>query len=105
MTAADPNTDQLLDRVAAGDRVARGRLLERHRQKLRMLIAMRLDSRLAARIDPSDVVQESLADADRRLPEYLDDRPMPFYLWLRELTLQRLVDMHRLHVRTQKRSV
>jgi RNA polymerase sigma-70 factor (ECF subfamily) len=105
MTAAEPNTDQLLDRAAAGDASARARLLSRHRQKLRNLIALRLDPRLTARFDPSDVVQESLADADRRLEDYLDDRPVPFYLWLRELTLQRLVDLHRRHMRTQKRTV
>jgi RNA polymerase sigma-70 factor (ECF subfamily) len=105
MTAAAPDTDYLLEQVASGDDAARARLLDRHRTKLRNLIALRLDPRLAARIDPSDVVQESLADADRRLPEFLDERPLPFYLWLRELTLQRLVDVHRLHIRTQKRSV
>jgi RNA polymerase sigma-70 factor (ECF subfamily) len=105
MTIAEPNTDELLDRTEAGDQSARARLLSRHRQKLRNLIAVRMDPRLAARIDPSDVVQEALADADRRMSEYLPDRPLPFYLWLRELTLQRLVDLHRQHVRTQKRSV
>jgi len=95
----------LLDRAAAGDASARARLLSRHRQKLRNLIALRLDPRLAARFDPSDVVQESLAEADRRLAVYLNERPMPFYLWLRELTLQRLIDLHRRHMRTQKRTV
>lgn len=105
MPAAEPDTDQLLDLVAAGDRPARSRLLDRHRHRLRNLIAMRLDSQLAARVDPSDVVQESLVEADRRLGGFLSRRPMPFYLWLRELTLQRLVDLHRWHVRSQKRSV
>jgi RNA polymerase sigma-70 factor (ECF subfamily) len=105
MTAAEPNTDELLDRAAVGDASARARLLSRHRQKLRNLIALRLDPRLAARFDPSDVVQESLAEADRRLSDYMGDRPMPFYLWLRELTLQRLIDLHRRHMRTQKRTV
>jgi RNA polymerase sigma-70 factor (ECF subfamily) len=51
------------------------------------------------------VVQESLAEADRRLPDYLRDRPMPFYPWLRALALQRLADLHRRHVRSLKRSV
>jgi RNA polymerase sigma-70 factor, ECF subfamily len=102
---AGPDTEQLLDRAAAGDAHARGRLLERHRTRLRSLVALRLDRRIAARVDPSDVVQDSLAEADRRLAGYLRDRPLPFYVWLRGLALERLVDLHRLHVRAQKRSV
>lgn len=102
---AEPDTEHLLALVAQGDREARNRLLDRHRRRLRGLIDLRLDPRLAARIDPSDVVQESLAEADRRLPDYLRDRPLPFYPWLRALALQRLTDQHRRHVRSLKRSV
>jgi RNA polymerase sigma-70 factor (ECF subfamily) len=105
MTTAEPDTEQLLDRVGRGDRAARDRLLGRHRQRLRNLIALHLDPRIAARIDPSDVVQESLAEADRRLADYLGSRPLPFYPWLRRLALQRLTDLHRLHLRSQERSV
>ena len=64
-----------------------------------------MDRRLAARIDPSDVVQETLAAADQRLDEYVRDRPLPFYLWLRRLAWDRLADLHRYHLRTRKRSV
>src|SRR5262245_16697261 len=102
---AEPDTEHLLALVAEGDRQARNRLLDRHRRRLRDLVHLRIDPRLAARVDPSDVVQESLAEADRRLPDYLRDRPMPFYPWLRALALQRLTDLHRQHVRALKRSV
>jgi RNA polymerase sigma-70 factor, ECF subfamily len=102
---AEPDTEHLLALVAEGDRDARNRLLDRHRRRLRDLIALRLDPRLAARVAPSDVVQDSLVEADRRLSDYLRDRPMPFYPWLRALALQRLTDLHRRHVRSQKRSV
>src|SRR5690349_19042560 len=105
MTPAEPDTEQLLDRAAAGDAEARGRLLDRHRARLRQLVALRLDRRLAARTDPSDVVQESLLEAGRRLDDYLRQRPVPFYVWLRQLALDRVVDQHRRHVRSKKRSV
>lgn len=105
MATVEPDTEQLLDLVGQGDRVARDRLLGRHRQRLRNLIALHLDPRIAARIDPSDVVQESLVEANRRLGDYLSDRPLPFYPWLRRLALQRLTDLHRLHLRSKKRSV
>jgi RNA polymerase sigma-70 factor (ECF subfamily) len=64
-----------------------------------------LDRRLAARIDPSDVVQEALADADRELAEYLGSRSMPFYAWLRRFAWDRLVEVHRRHVSAGRRSV
>src|SRR5262245_53645659 len=101
----DGDTERLLQRAAAGDPAARDQLFTRHRDRLRRAIARRLDRRLAARVDPSDVVQEALADADRKLVGYLRDRPLPFYPWLRRLALERLVQLHRRHVRARKRSV
>ncbi len=106
MTAApEPDTELLLDAAAHGDAQARGRLLERHRQKLKRMVAVRLDRRLAARLDPSDVVQETLADAARKLDGYLRDRPLPFYPWLRQLAEDHLGMLHRRHVRAGRRSV
>src|SRR5581483_10047469 len=93
----EPNTDELLARTAAGDRPAREQLLGRHRDKLRRMVAIRLDRRLAARVDPSDVVQEALADADRRLDDYLRERPLPYYPWLRRLAWDRLTKARRRH--------
>jgi RNA polymerase sigma-70 factor (ECF subfamily) len=103
--AAHPDTDELLDRAGQGDVPARHQLLVRHRARLRKMVAIRLDRRLAARVDPSDVVQETLAEADRRLDGYLRDRPLPFYPWLRRLAGERLIDLYRRHVRARHRSV
>jgi RNA polymerase sigma-70 factor (ECF subfamily) len=97
MTSAGPDTDLLLDRAAHGDDSARQQLLGHHRRRLRRMIAVRMDRRLAARIDPSDVVQEALADADRKLDGYLRVRPLPFYPWLRQLAWERLAKAHRRH--------
>src|SRR5947208_13646251 len=105
MALADPDTDVLVDRAASGDGSARQQLLVRHRGRLRQMVAVRLDPRLAARVDPSDVVQEALADAARKLDGYLRDRPLPFYPWLRRLAWERIVLLHRRHVRSQRRSV
>jgi RNA polymerase sigma-70 factor (ECF subfamily) len=102
---APPDTDELLRRTSGGDPNARDQLLARHRGRLRQMIACRLDRRLAARVDPSDVVQDVLAEAARRLSDYLRERPLPFYPWLRQLAADRLIDLHRRHVRAQRRSV
>ena len=92
-------TDRLLRDAARGDQAALRSLLERHRERLRRMVALRLDSRLSARVDASDVVQEALIDAARKLVDYERDRPLPFYPWLHRLTAERLADVHRKHRR------
>jgi RNA polymerase sigma-70 factor (ECF subfamily) len=103
--SAPPDTDELLRRTADGDADARNRLLARHCDRLHQMVAVRLDHRLAARVNPSDVVQDVLVEADRRLAEYLRKRPLPFYPWLRQLVTDRLLDLHRRHLHAQRRSV
>jgi RNA polymerase sigma-70 factor (ECF subfamily) len=105
MRGAEPDTDVLLEQARRGDAPAREQLLTRHQARLRRMVAVRLDRRLAARVDPSDVVQEVLAEAARRMPDYLRDRPVPFYPWLRRLAWERLVKLHRRHLHARKRSV
>jgi RNA polymerase sigma-70 factor (ECF subfamily) len=105
MTQAGPDTDELLERTRAGDSHARGALLERHRKRLRRLVALRLDPRLAGRVDPSDVVQEVLAEANARLDDYLRRPPLPFYPWLRQIAVDCLIEQHRRHVQAEQRSV
>ena len=100
-----PDTEELLDRAGTGDRTARQQLLARHRGRLRQMVALRIDRRMAARIDPSDVVQEALADAAQSLSEYLENRPLPFYPWLRQFAWERLLQLHRFHFQAQRRSV
>jgi RNA polymerase sigma-70 factor, ECF subfamily len=99
------DTDQLLRNAAAGDVEAIGKLLARHRDRLRRMIALRLDPRLTARVDASDVVQEALTDAARKLADYARSRPLPFYPWLHRLATERLVAVHRRHRRSKARSV
>jgi RNA polymerase sigma-70 factor (ECF subfamily) len=96
-------TDQMLQRVAQGDRQEWGALLERHRERLRRMVALRLDRRLQVRVDASDVIQEAFLEASVRLPEYLHEQTMPFFLWLRFLTGQKVMELHRRHLGTQMR--
>lgn len=101
----DPDTEELLRGAAAGDPAAREALLLRYRPRLRQMVALRLDARVAGRVDPSDVVQETLMEAHRRLEEYLEERPVAFYPWLRAIAWDLLVGLHRRHVKARKRSV
>jgi RNA polymerase sigma-70 factor (ECF subfamily) len=99
------DTDVLLARAGQGDAAAREQLLTRHRDRLRRMVAVRLDRRLAARVDASDVVQDTLTDAAGKLAEYARDRPLPFYPWLRRLAWERVVKLHQRHITAGKRSV
>ena len=105
MPDKDSQIERLLQRADRGDRAALDELLDLHRDRLRQMINVRMDSRIAARIDPSDVVQEVLAEAARQLPEYLRDRPLAFYPWLRRLAWKKLVGVHRRHLHARRRSV
>jgi RNA polymerase sigma-70 factor (ECF subfamily) len=98
-------TQELLSKVRGGDGEAVNRLLERHRESLRRMVQLRLDRALAARVDASDIVQDVLLEASRRLPDYIREAKIPFHLWLRELAKDHLIDAHRRHRKAQRRSV
>jgi len=100
----DADTEELIARARRGDGGARQQLLMRHRDRLCRMVAVRLDRRLAARFDPSDVVQEALLDADQRLSDYLEQRPLPFYPWLRRLAWEHLLKLKQRHLAARKRS-
>lgn len=80
-------------------------LLERFRPRLRRMVSLRLDPRLRRRIDSSDVIQESFADVVRRLSEYQRSPEMPFFVWVRFLVSQKLLEAHRRHIEAERRDV
>ncbi len=97
--------DPLLEKARQGDAEAVNRLLTVHREPLRRLIGLRLDPALAARLDASDIVQDVLLEAHRRLQDYLKNPAMPFCLWLRHLAKDHIIDAHRRHRQAQRRSL
>ena len=103
-----PESEQTQEIIAAaqnGDDDAVNRLMQRHREAVRRMIDLRMDRRLRQRVDASDIVQDVLIDANRRLADYLKDPSMPFHLWLRQMAQDRLIDAHRRHRVAAKRSV
>lgn len=95
----------LLSRARRGDASAIERLLGRHRAALRRMIELRLDPALRRRVDASDIVQDVLVDANRRLRAYLDEPAMPFHLWLHHMAKDRIIDAHRRHRQAARRSM
>src|SRR4051794_39602436 len=98
MTDESPLTSQWLTRVGGGDMAALAALLEHHRLRLRKMVRLRLDARLTARLDPSDVLQEVYLDVTGQIRAYLDKPRVAFYVWLRALAWERLVKLHRRHL-------
>lgn len=98
-------TNRLLGDVASGERRAFDDLFSRHRRWLRRFLALRIDRRLRARIDPSDLVQETQLQAFDRLDDYLQRRPMPFRLWLQKTAYDRLHKARRRHLGAARRSI
>ncbi|MAT15250.1 MAG: RNA polymerase factor sigma-70 [Planctomyces sp.] len=98
-------TGKFLKAAEAGDGAARDQLLERHRESVKRMIELRLDRRLLQRVDASDIVQDVLLEAHRRLAGYFENPSMPFHLWLRQLAQDRIIDMHRRHRVAQRRSL
>ena len=105
MSFEDPASEELQRLTDSADKSGIRQLIERYRGRLKKMVALRADPRLSSRIDPSDIVQEAIMDAEKRLTEYLRNRPLPVYPWLRQITWQRLVDLHHHHLSRQKRSV
>jgi RNA polymerase sigma-70 factor (ECF subfamily) len=103
MTAPETAEADLLLRARAGDQKALAELFARFRDRLRKMVRLRLDRRMVGRVDPSDVLQDAYLDVARRFGEYAAAPDVPFYLWLRALTGQRLIDLHRRHLGAQMR--
>ncbi len=105
MRETPDETDKLLELAQDGDHAAFEEIFRRHRAKLRRAIALRMDSRVAARVDASDVLQDTYLEAFRRLPLYLQQQPMPFYLWLCWIAREKVIALHRRHLGAEKRAV
>jgi RNA polymerase sigma-70 factor (ECF subfamily) len=98
-----PDSQELIARARAGDRGALEVLFTRHRDRLRRMVEMRLDARLQARLDASDVLQEAYVEVIERLDDYLRDPKLPLFLWLRLVVGEQLVRLHRQHLGTKMR--
>ncbi len=98
-------TAELLNNVRGGQAVAVEELMDRHRNSLRRMIQLRLDQRLMQRMDVSDVIQDVLIEANRRLSDYLKNPVIPFHLWIRQIAKDRIIDAHRRHRVSAKRSI
>ena len=99
-----PDPDDLLNRAADGDERALTELFTPYRKRLKRMVRLRLNRLLQGRIDESDILQEAFLEAARRWPDYLANRPLPFFLWLRHITGEKIIDVHRRHLGAKMRN-
>jgi RNA polymerase sigma-70 factor (ECF subfamily) len=88
---------------ARAENVELAELFARHREQLGRMVHIRLDRRLQARLDESDVLQEAFLEAAARYPDYRRNPTMSPFLWLRFIVGQRLVLLHRKHLGVKAR--
>jgi RNA polymerase sigma-70 factor (ECF subfamily) len=103
MTTDPPDVQPLIEKLRAGDPSALGQLFDRFRPQLRRMVELRLDPRLAARAGASDVLQEAYVDALKRQEHFFERENVSFYVWLRLVVNQSLIDMHRRHLGAKMR--
>ncbi len=103
MNTDTDESQQLLELAAHGDRDSWGVLLTLHEDRLFRLVTFRLDRRLQGRVDVADVLQEIYLAAWRNLTEYVQGSPLPFYLWLRGIACNKLLELHRHHLGVKMR--
>lgn len=100
--ASDDETQIQL--AVEGDEEALADLMTRHRPRLRRMVMLRMDGRVRARFDPSDVVQEAFVEIARRIGKGTFDPNIPFFLWMRMVTGDQLARLHRTHLAFEKRN-
>jgi RNA polymerase sigma-70 factor (ECF subfamily) len=105
MIDESPEVEPLLRRLRDGERDALALLFNYYRPRLRQMVRLRMDTRMAARVDPSDVLQEAYLDAARQVQSYLRRPAVAVYVWLRGLTWERLLNLQRDHLGAQRRAV
>jgi RNA polymerase sigma-70 factor, ECF subfamily len=98
-TAREPAEHSgLIERAAEGDADAVRTLFAHHRERLKRVVRLRLSRLLQGRVSESEVVDEIMDDAARRLPEFRDNSKRTLFLWLRHLACEKLAEVHRRHL-------
>lgn len=104
MSAERDHADEL-DRLRDGGELAVAELFDRYRGRLQRMLAFRLDSRIVGKVDEDDILQDAFLEAVRRIQDYLNQPTVPFFIWLRQLTRQLMIDAHRRYFDARMRDV
>jgi RNA polymerase sigma-70 factor (ECF subfamily) len=92
-----------IEQLRSGDQAV-AEIFHRYREPLLRTIRFRIDPRLLGRIDQDDVLQDTYLEVARRVSRFCEDPQVPFFIWVRQITIQILIDLHRTHLGAAKRS-
>ena len=98
----DPEIIELIEKAKKGDEGSLANLFARYKQQLQRMIEFRMDHKLRGRIGASDVLQEAYLDLSRKLANF-DPQKMSFFVWLRLVTNERIINLYNEHIKVQKR--
>lgn len=94
-----------LEMLKSGNPDAIAEVFSHHRDKLQRMVRFRLDRRLYGRVDTADVLQDVWLETSRRIEDYTSNPAVPFFVWVRQLAYQIIIDLHRKHLGAQKRNI
>ena len=93
------------DLLTSGDENKIAEVVSQYEEKLQRMVRFRLDRRLYGRVDTADVMQDVWMEASRRIEDYTSNPAVPFFIWVRQIAWQIIIDLHRRHLGAQKRNV
>ncbi len=93
----------LRNRAALGDGRAVGLLFDRHRPRLEKIARLRLDPRVKGKVDGADIVQDVAITVVRRAADYFANPQAGFFVWIRGLTNERVLQVNRHYLGIRQR--
>jgi len=97
--------EEWLLRAQAGDSAARDRLFAACRNYLAIHARLQLERPLRAKVDASDLVQETLLEAHREFTRFEGRTPQAWLAWLRRILEHNATDLARAYHGTARRNV
>lgn len=103
MLEPDENSEEFLKRLNEDPESVLSEQFEMYKDRLWRIINFRLSKSLYGRVDPDDVLQETYINASSRIHHFVNDPSVPFFIWLRTIAGQTVIDVHRRHLGAGKR--
>lgn len=101
----DEELFHLISKARAGDEAALGVILDQHRDQLRRLAEKELNEKLSARVDASDIVQQTFLSACKKVDQFKGESLHEFVAWIYEIHRHNILDVAREHAGAEKRDV
>ena len=99
------NVADLLLQAKKGERQAIGQLLEHFRSYLKLIASHEIGSKLGAKLDASDVVQDTFLDAHRYFENFQGESVTQFTAWLRSVMAGVMANYMRRYLGTKARDI